>query len=93
MTLHRRELRLRAAQDRARIAASLAPLAGPVRALDRAIGVAQWFRRRPWVAALATAGVALVLRRYGRVRAAQVVLGGWQAGRLLARFLPNSSGR
>lgn len=93
MTLHRRELRQRAAQDRAQIADSLAPLAAPVHLVDRGIGVVQWFRERPWVAAVAAAGAALVLRRFGRVRTAQAVLGGWQAARLLTRFFPTSSGR
>lgn len=93
MTLHRRELRQRAAEDRAHIAATLGPLAAPVHLVDRGFGVIRWFRERPWVAAVAAAGAALVLKRFGRVRTAQVVLGGWQAARLLTRFFPTSSGR
>jgi hypothetical protein len=89
MSARRAELLAQAARDRARIAAAFAPLAGPLQLADRGLSLLSWLRQRPLVVAAATAAMIWLGRRRGtrRVNLAQLALGAWQVGRVVAGIL------
>jgi hypothetical protein len=76
----------RAADDRERIVASVAPLSGPIRLVEKGWSVLQWVRRRPYLAGGALA-VTTVLghRRLGKLP--QLAVGAWQIARLVTRLV------